>query len=223
MAFFNEDFLNFFIELAPNNNKDWFDANRKRYEDNIREPFKAFVQHIIDELAKEDKEYEDLEAKHCIFRINRDIRFSKDKTPYKMKVSAAIRPGGKNRRGTKGVYFELGPEHVRVYGGIFEADKEDLYLLREGIVAEPKKLKKAYSSATFKDTFGEIRGNKNKVIPKEFKETGEIEPLIYNKQWYFFTEFDADEVFNDDLDKRILDSYRAGLPVSKFFTDIIKS
>jgi uncharacterized protein (DUF2461 family) len=65
MTFFTPDFLKFFIELAPNNNKDWFDINRKRYEQSVKEPFRKFVQHIIDELAKTDKTFKDLEAKDC--------------------------------------------------------------------------------------------------------------------------------------------------------------
>ena len=92
MAFFTPDFLQFFIELAPNNNKDWFDINRKRYENSVKEPFKKFVQQLIGELAKSNPAFESLEAKDCIFRINRDVRFSKDKIPYKMMVSAVIAP-----------------------------------------------------------------------------------------------------------------------------------
>ena len=77
MAFFEKDFLDFFIELAPNNNKEWFDLNRKRYESIVREPFKAFVDHLIAEVSKTDKAFEGLENKHCIFRINRRIHCSK--------------------------------------------------------------------------------------------------------------------------------------------------
>ncbi len=92
MAFFTEDFLNFFIELAPNNHKDWFDLNRKRCEESIKKPFYAFTQHLIDRITKSDAAFKDLLAKDCVFRINRDIRFSKDKSPYKLQYSAVIAP-----------------------------------------------------------------------------------------------------------------------------------
>ncbi len=114
MAFFDPDFIQFFKDLAPNNNKDWFDENRKRYETIVREPFKSFVDHMISELHKVNPKFTDLTNKDCIFRINRDIRFSKDKTPYKMNVSALVAVGGKKNYMGEGVYFELGPEHVRV-------------------------------------------------------------------------------------------------------------
>ena len=210
------------MDLAGNNNKDWFDQNRKRYEVNVKDAFKKFVTHIITKLAEEDPAFKDLEASSCIFRINRDIRFSKDKTPYKMNVSAVVTPEGKKSKAINGVYFELGPEHVRVYGGVYEIDKDDLLTVREGIAKNPEKFKKLYSDATFKNVFGEILGEKNKVIPKELKEAAEKEPLIYNKQWYFYKQFDAEVVLSENLDQLILDCYKAGQPVEKFFNELIK-
>ena len=222
MAFFNQDFLDFFIELAPNNNKDWFDVNRKRYEENVREPFKAFVTHMIQRVAKDDKAFAELEAKDCIFRINRDIRFSKDKTPYKMMVSAVVAPEGKKSKAINGVYFELGPEHVRVYGGVYEIDKDDLLTVREGIAENPKKFKKLCSDAAFVNMYGELQGDKNKIIPKHLKEAAGKEPLIYNKQWYFYAEFEPETVLQDDLDEVILNCFEVGKPIEKFFNDLIK-
>jgi uncharacterized protein (TIGR02453 family) len=222
MAFFNQDFLQFFMDLAGNNNKDWFDLNRKRFEVNVKDAFKNFVTHIISKLAEEDPAFKDLEASSCIFRINRDIRFSKDKTPYKMNVSAVVAPEGKKSKAINGVYFELGPEHVRVYGGVYEIDKDDLLTVREGIAKNPEKFRKLYSDPSFKKVYGEILGEKNKVIPKELKEAAELEPLIYNKQWYFYKQFDAEVVLNDNLDQFVIDCYKAGQPVEKFFNELIK-
>ena len=219
--FFKPDFLHFFMELAPNNHKDWFDINRKRYENSVKEPFKTFVTHLIEELSKKDPAFKDLEAKDCIFRINRDIRFAKDKQPYKLQVSAVITPGGKKSREAKGVYFELGPEKLRVYGGIFEIEKEDLMLVREGIAKDLTGFKKAYTDPEFVKTFGEIRGAKNKIIAKDLKEAATKEELIFNKQWYFFTEFEPETILGANLDKIILDCYDAGRPVEEFFNKLI--
>ena len=96
MPYFEKDFLEFFKELEKNNNKDWFDANRKRYEKVIKDPFKAFVQKMIDRMHELDSSVI-IQPKDCIFRINRDIRFSKDKTPYKSNVSAVVGVGGKKK------------------------------------------------------------------------------------------------------------------------------
>ncbi|HNR54889.1 MAG TPA: DUF2461 family protein, partial [Flavobacteriales bacterium] len=86
MAWFTNDFNDFFKDLAKNNNKEWFDANRKRYEASVKEPFTAFVAEAIKRIGKHDKAVR-IEPKEAIFRINRDIRFSKDKTPYKLNAS----------------------------------------------------------------------------------------------------------------------------------------
>ena len=222
MAFFQEEFLKFFIELAPNNHKDWFDANRKRYENFVKDPFKDFVTHLIGKLATKDPVFKDLEAKDCIFRINRDIRFSKDKQPYKLQVSAVVAPEGKKSKAINGVYFELGPEKMRVYGGIYEIEKEDLLIVREGIAANPEKFRKAYENKEFKKVFGHIRGEKNKIIPKELKDAAEKEPLIFNKNWYFFAEFEPETILDDKLDQIIIDCYNAGRPVEEFFNELIK-
>ena len=126
MKFFNPDFIDFFKELAANNHKDWFDLNRKRYEQSVKKPFAAFTQYMIDVIAKENSDFNDLLAKDCIFRINRDIRFSNDKTPYKTMSSAVIATGGKKSTAINGIYFEFSAEHVRVYGGIYEINKEEI-------------------------------------------------------------------------------------------------
>lgn len=222
MAFFQQEFLDFFIELAPNNNKDWFDINRKRYEDFVKEPFKKFVTHIISKIAENDSSFKAVEAKDCIFRINRDVRFSKDKIPYKMMVSAVVAPNGKKSKAVNGVYFELGPEHLRIYGGVYEIDKEDLLTVREAIAKDIPKFQKAYSNSEFKKVFGELRGDKNKIIPKELKEAANIEPLIYNKQWYFYTEFKPETILQENLDEIILNCYKAGRPVEEYFNELIK-
>jgi uncharacterized protein (TIGR02453 family) len=221
MSFFKQGFLDFFIELAPNNNKDWFDLNRKRYEEFVKVPFSKFVSYLIEEISKNDKQFKDLEAKDCIFRINKDIRFSKDKSPYKLMVSAVIAPSGKKSKAINGVYFELGPEHMRVYGGIYEIEKEDLQKLREGIAQKSEEFKKLYSDKKFKNLFGEIRGEKNKIIPKELREAGENEALIFNKQFYFFAEFPAEKALDKNLDKIILECYETGKPIEEFFNKII--
>ena len=222
MAFFQKEFLDFFIELAPNNNKEWFDINRNRYEDFVKEPFKKYVTHVISKIAKNDPAFKDLEAKDCIFRINRDVRFSNDKIPYKMMVSAVVTPNGKKSKAVNGVYFELGPEHLRVYGGIYEIDKEDLLTVREGIAKDIPKFQKAYSNPEFTKVFGEIRGDKNKIIPKDLKDSAVIEPLIFNKQWYFYTEFQPETILLENLDEIILNCYKAGRPVETYFNALIK-
>jgi uncharacterized protein (TIGR02453 family) len=222
MAFFTKDYLDFFIELAPNNTKDWFDANRKRYEQSVKKPFADFVQHLIVSFEKHDPRLKDLEASACIFRINRDIRFAKDKSPYKLFCSAVVAPNGKKSEAVNGIYFELGPEALRVYGGIYEIDKDNLLLIREGIASQPKQFRKLLDDAEFKAVFGEIRGEKNKLLPADLKEAGAQEPLLFNKQWYYMAEYPASEVLSGDLDRLLERCYLAGKPLEDFFNQFIQ-
>jgi uncharacterized protein (TIGR02453 family) len=91
MVYFEKDYFEFFKELAANNHKEWFDVNRSRYHSSVKEPFDKFIADLITEVHKIDKKIE-IAPKDAIFRINRDIRFSKDKTPYKLNRSAIISP-----------------------------------------------------------------------------------------------------------------------------------
>jgi uncharacterized protein (TIGR02453 family) len=222
MAFFTRDYLDFFIELAPNNTKDWFDANRKRYENSVKKPFTSFVEHMIHHIEKHEPRLKDLDAAACIFRINRDIRFAKDKSPYKLFCSAVVAPNGKKSEAVNGIYFELGPEAVRVYGGIYEIDKDNLLAVREGIAQHTEEFQKLINDKKFVDVFGEIRGEKNKLLPADLKIAGEKEPLIFNKQWYYMAEFSADEILSDKLDQLLERCFLAGKPLEDFFNQFIQ-
>jgi uncharacterized protein (TIGR02453 family) len=221
-VFFSEDYCSFFKELAANNNKDWFDQNRKRYENAVKEPFKQFVVYLIEEFTKIDSAFSELEAKDCIFRINRDIRFSVDKTPYKLFSSAVISPGGKKSRSLRGVYIEFTPEHIRVYGGVYEADRDEIHDIRSYISSNLKEFNSLVQAPSFKNLFGEIRGNKNKVLSSDFRQSAIEQPLLFNKQWYYFAEFSPDFIITADLIDVVLNCYRAALPLSTFLLSALK-
>jgi len=220
MVYFSADFFDFFKELAPNNNKDWFDENRKRYHQSIKDPFDNFIRDLIAEVHKIDANI-DIEPKDAIFRINRDIRFSKDKAPYKLNRSAVISPIGKKDKANPGLYIEVGPEHIRIYGGVYRPDKHQLYNIRETIVSNPDNLKKLLSDKKFRQLFDEVRGEKNKIIPKEFKKAGESFDLIYNKQFYWFTEMKPEEALKDGFMNKVMEVYKTNKPLMDYFAKAI--
>jgi uncharacterized protein (TIGR02453 family) len=186
MAHFTQDFHQFFMDLAPNNHKDWFDQNRKRYESNVKKPFKQFVEHMIDQLAQTEPELRGVEAKNCIFRINRDIRFSKDKTPYKTQVSAFLSPTGKKDHRYPGLYMELGPERLAIAGGAYFLPPEELLKLRQHIYDNPKEWMAAVADDAFLQAFPDGRmGEENKRIPSPFMAKSEEVPLLLKKKLYY--------------------------------------
>ncbi len=220
MQYFTEDYLDFFKELAPNNNKEWFDANRKRYETVVREPFKIFISELIIELANRDPEIQ-IEAKDAIFRINRDIRFSKDKTPYKLNNSAIISKEGRKNKNYPGIYIELSPEKFSFYGGIFMPDSKQTHKIRTYIVHNIKEFNSLLNDKSFKNNFGKMQGDKNKRIPVEFRELGEKQPLLFNKQWYYFNKSSPEIIIQDNLMQIILDLYVAATNMKNFLTNAL--
>ena len=176
MQYFSEDYLEFFKELAGNNHKEWFDTHRKRYENVVREPFKIFIGDLIQAMSKNDSQL-DVAPKDAIFRINRDIRFSKDKTPYKLNNSAIISKEGRKNKNYPGIYIEFGPEKLAFYGGIYMPDSKQTQKVRSFFMNHKDELSELLHHSSFKDTFIELRGDKSKRIPKEFKDAVIEQPL----------------------------------------------
>ncbi len=218
MAFFNKNFVAFLKSLGGNNNKEWFDKNRKTYETEVRDPFKVFIDNLIGQMNAIDPRIS-IQASDAIFRINRDIRFSLDKTPYKTQVSAIISPNGKKDKTFPGIYIEFSPAHIRVYSGLYMLDTKQLQKVREHIAVDPEKFLKLSREKTFVKTFGGVLGEKHKRIPSEFVEVAEKVPEIVNKQFYFYMELDPEHILDKNLDKKIMDAYRIAKPMMDYFEE----
>jgi len=221
MAWFTNDFNQFFKDLAKNNNKEWFDANRERFEASVKKPFEAFTGAVIERVARYDKAIT-ITPKEAIFRINRDIRFSKDKTPYKLNCSAIVSPGGRKDHASPGIYYELGPEHVAIYGGVYMPDKQQLERIRTAIMDDPKGFRKVIEAPAFKKLFGGVKGEANKVLPAGFKEAAKKEPLIANKQFYVGTEKPARMVVAPDLMDVLIEHYQAMRPFNAWMAKALQ-
>jgi len=150
--------LQFLKQLKKNNNKEWFDANRNKYEA-ARNDFASFVQNVIDKFCKTDTTLSSLTAKNCMFRINRDIRFSKNKSPYKTNMGAYFNAAGKNSM-TSGYYLHISPGESFVGGGMYHPDADALKKLRQEIdynfkefnsIIDNKKFKAVYTKGLSND------------------------------------------------------------------------
>lgn len=221
MAWFTPDHNRFFKDLAAHNNKEWFDANKTRYEASVKRPMLAFVQELIDRIKRLDPQVT-MEPKQAIHRVYRDIRFSKDKLPYKTYGSAIIQRGDRKDMAEPGMYFELGPEAVRIYGGAYQPEKEQLRAIRESLLRDGKSLRKAVGAAPFVRHFGEVQGERNKVLPAEFKEAAKSEPLIANKQFYFVAELPPAQVASADLADVLMAHYKAMRPVNDWLAKAMR-
>lgn len=221
MAWFTPDYNMFFKDLAKNNNKEWFDANRKRYEASVKKPFEAFVAEAIARIAKHDKAIA-IASKDAIFRINKDIRFSKDKTPYKLEASAIISPAGRKDHSVPGIYFAFGPEATKFYGGCYQPEKEQLLAIREAIMKDGKGFRKAISGKPFVTLFKAVQGEANKVLPPEFKAHAIKEPLIANKQFYVVAEKPAKLVEDAKLMDAFMEHWMAMRPLNEWLAKAMR-
>lgn len=215
MAYFEPDFLEFFKELAANNHKDWFDENRQRYHKIVKDPFRAFVSDLIAEVQKDDPRV-DIGPSDAIFRINRDIRFSKDKMPYKIHVSAIISRYGKKDKSYPGLYVHFDPEHARFYGGLYRLTPDQTNDMRYAIAENMNDFNDLINAPKFVKTFGEIQGEKAKRIPKELKKKAEEQPLIFNKSLYYSATEPPETVLSDNLLDITMQYYYDNKPMQQF-------
>ncbi len=221
MAYFTQGFIDFFNELSENNHREWFHANKKRYEEHVKKPFYHFIADLIDHIQEDDPRIM-LEPKHAIFRINRDIRFSKDKTPYKTNVSAVISPEGRKDVNYPGFYVDFNTKKLYLGGGAYSVTKEQLHNIRFAIAAQPEEFQSLLEQKAFKDRFGSMKGEKNKRLPKELKEAAENQPLIFNKQFYYMGELDHWLLLDDQLMDITMEYYFAAKPMRDFLIHPMK-
>jgi len=220
MQYFTETYLNFFRNLAANNHKQWFDENRKEYEREVREPFKIFVKDVINAVQKINPEIQ-IEPKDAIFRINRDIRFSKDKTPYKLFNSAIISKTGRKDKAYPGMYLELNPEKLGIFGGLFMPNTQQVLRIRNHIFKNLNEFENLINEQRFLNTYGEIKGKKHKRIQTEFREAATKQSLLYNKQWYYETSLSPDTILKDNLLETVISHYKISYSFQKFLIDAL--
>ncbi|MCW8850898.1 MAG: DUF2461 domain-containing protein [Melioribacteraceae bacterium] len=215
MSYFTQDFLTFFSELESNNNREWFLENKKRYEESVKKPFEYFVQDMIYRIH-EDDENMTCTTKEAIFRIYRDVRFSPDKTPYKTHVSAVIGNGGRKNYTDPGTYLELSSKQLRFYSGIYQLSKDQLEKVRVFLSSNLDEFNGLLNDKNFKKYFGSIRGEQNKRISSEFTNALAKQPLLANKQFYYFTELEPKKILTKNLPESLMTFYFAAKPMNKF-------
>ncbi|MGB0167519.1 MAG: DUF2461 domain-containing protein [Luteibaculum sp.] len=181
MSSYLQNCFQFLSDLNQNNNRDWFTANKNRYVEAKLE-FEAFVQELILSIAEWDSTVLPLQAKDCVFRIYRDVRFSKDKRPYKTNFGAHISAATKKSEvhSHAGYYIHLQPGNTFLGGGAYQPHPDWLKAIREEISQNANELREIISDKVFKQYFGEMEGEQLKTAPRDYpKDHPEIELLRY--------------------------------------------
>ncbi|NJL76295.1 MAG: DUF2461 domain-containing protein [Saprospiraceae bacterium] len=223
MSYFTRDFLNFFADLRLNNDREWFQANKPRYEKAVKLPLEQFIAHAIDRLHLIDATFHTT-TKESIFRIYRDTRFSNDKTPYKSHASAVLsKYGRKESSAGVGLYLELSDEGLSIYSGVYQPDTKQLKNIREAIAAHAEIFTELIQAPDFVSKFGgTIHGERAKRLPKELAEAAIQQPLIYNKAFYYFHTFEPDTILQPNLLELVVEYYQAAQPLGDFLKKAIE-
>jgi uncharacterized protein (TIGR02453 family) len=211
--------LKFLTDLKKNNNREWFAENKSRYEA-AKDDFHQFMEGFIAKAAKIEPAYAQLEVKDCVFRIYRDVRFSKNKEPYKVNLSAQLKEGGK-KSGKCGFYIHIEPAGNASFiaGGYWMPEAPVLKKLRQEVEYNTADFKAILNNKTFKKWYSTLEDHKLKKAPKGVDPTHpDIELLKYNS--YVVTHpIDTKELTDKSLEKTLL----KGLEVIKPFLDFLNT
>ncbi|RNC90347.1 MAG: DUF2461 domain-containing protein [Allomuricauda sp.] len=203
----------FLKTLNKNNNREWFTENKPWFK-GVESDVKGFYEAVKELLEKHDKI-----EKLKMFRIYRDVRFSKDKTPYKPHFAGSFSRMGAELRG--GYYLRIKPGETFLATGFWEPNKDDLFRIRKEWEMDATELKTILNDPTFKSIWGELQGDGVKTAPKGFdREHPEID-LIRKKQFIFVRNFSDNEVLSETFLNEIDKSFRAIRPFFDLMSDVL--
>ncbi len=202
--------LEFLSELREHNHKAWFEQNRLKYEQ-ARENFENFVDLLISEIEA----FENLHgvtAKSCIFRINRDLRFSKDKIPYKTNMAANLAPGGRNS-GQLGYYVHLQPHNQSMLaGGLYMPTSAELAKFRQALDRDAATFKKIINAKGFRHSFGALEGARLRTAPQGYARDHPDLDLLQLKQVTVIHRLADKQVLAPDFSEYAVQVFRAIKP-----------
>jgi uncharacterized protein (TIGR02453 family) len=214
--------VGFLKNLAKNNDKAWFDAHRKQY-DAAKDDYCQFIGQLIEKISQFDKDLDELQAKNCLFRINRDVRFSKDKSPYKTNFGASMSRGGK-KSGYAGYYFHLEPGKSFFGGGIWMPEPEKVKKIRQEIDYCFDEFKGILKQKAFQSTYKDLyTGEDSKLsrIPQGFEKDNPAGEYLKLKSWLAMIDIPDADLTSKSLLADTVKAAKALMPLNKFLNRAI--
>ena len=211
----------FLKDLKKNNNKPWFDAHKKEYEA-AKEDFENLVTGILAGLGKTEPAFKELKAKDCIFRIYRDVRFSKDKTPYKSHFGASFSKGGKKHL-AGGYYLHAEPGSIFIGGGMWMPEADALKKIRQEIDYNLKDFRKIVNAAAFKKTFGALsEEEKLKTTPKGYTDDNPAIEYLKLKSFVATSKMDDKELSDKNAAANCVKVFNTMKPLIDFLNAAVE-
>ena len=215
----NPETLRFLSTLEINNNREWFNENKPLYLE-AKANFENVVNEIIAEVSGFDESVERLEAKNCIFRIYKDTRFSKDKTPYKTNIGASLVEKGPKTLNHAGYYIHLENEKSFLAGGVYMTEPKNMKAIREAISSDGETFLKILNKKSFKDVL-ELQGTKLVKVPQGFDKEDSMGDYLKFKQFTVFHPLSDEEVLDKNFVKNTVKVLKEIYPFNRFLNEAI--
>jgi len=215
-----KNLIDFLSNLSQNNNRDWFNANKKTFV-TLKEEFESYIQELIPKIREIDPTIGPVEAKNCVFRIYRDVRFSKNKSPYKTHFGAYIASGGRKSK-TCGYYLHIEPGQAFIAAGAYSPEPAVLKEIRYEIMDNTEEFKRIIENKEFKKYYSELIGEKLKTAPKGFPKDFKDLELIKFKSFEVVNRIEEKNILSSGLEKPILSAIKVAVPYNKFFNKVIE-
>ena len=205
--------ISFLKQLKLNNNRDWFNKNKDQFK-SIQSDIKIFAQEVKDSLSISD----DIE-KLKIFRIYRDLRFSKDKTPFKKNIGMAFHRAKPELRG--GYYLEISADESFLAVGFWNPNKEDLLRIRKEIEIDGQEFKSIINQKKIKDIWGDMKGEELKTSPKGFNIDHEHIDIIKKKQFIFIKKLKEDDILDNNFQRQLVNYFESIRPFFDYMSEVL--
>jgi uncharacterized protein (TIGR02453 family) len=218
-----KDFFAFFRELAENNNKAWFEENKQRFRDVVQAPLSDFMAAIAPRVAKISKHIvvDPRPNGGSMFRIYRDVRFSKDKKPYKENAGLQFRHALGRDAHAPGFYMHFEPDELFFGGGVWMAEPDALHKVRRAIADKPKAWKAVIEDKTFKGKFDGVRGEALVRPPKGFDPQHPYIDDIKRKSFFAMHEAAPKVALSANLVDEVEAAFKASKPLMKFLCEAL--
>lgn len=219
---FPKQALEFFKKLKRNNNRPWFEKHKHEYEEFAKAPMQSLLATVQSEFAEFAPEF-DMNPQRAIFRIYRDIRFSKDKTPFKTHIAAhaVLRGMPKGFLGS-GYYFHVDPDECFVGGGIYMPDGDQLKKIRSAVANRGKDFLAIVNDKRFKKRFGKIGGEKLQRIPKGYDESHPMAEWLKFKQFFVGVSLPGTACLKVGYTKTVVTVCQEAYPLVKFLNEAVR-
>jgi len=214
-----ETILSFLRHLKQNNNRDWFNDNKQLYEE-AKNKFEEFVNILIPKIKEFDKDIDVNSAKECTYRIYRDVRFSKNKEPYKTNFGAYVSKEGRKSK-FAGYYIQIEPELSFAGGGVYCPQPAVLKSIRQDIYSDANRFKEIITDTNFKKIFPEIFGDKLKTAPRGFNKDFEDISLLNYKSYVVVKNLLDKDVLSNNFLNNILDVFKTQKPFNDYINGIL--